>query len=318
MVTSAVHPTGAWQGKAVETWSNPEVRSFLDTVLPGHGCAAAFGHTSGKVLSSLSKEEVRRQAKDDEAANVIWAELNRIKEATAEKADITSKGALPFRLLVRTPAELMLELEVDPTHTVGQVKARIAAMEGTPVERQRLTRNGTPLTDSRTLAASGVGQGTVLLLVPRLQQSGHRNFAVPATRGPAEARPLASGVPRPRVPVVCSDIARPFPMSLEFESVSEYQTFMLSLQRQVGRRDMANTVAAAVQADERAPHLEILPPDNMRPPVQTRVTFDPQAEVLLIDTVGDILMDNARYRVLLHLKQEQKLAVLVTGIRPQQ
>ncbi|CAJ1372160.1 unnamed protein product [Effrenium voratum] len=77
----------------------------------------------------------------------------------------------------------------------------------------------------------------------------------------------------------------------------------------------------------------------MRPPVQTRVTFDEETEVLLIDTVGDILMDNAQYRVLLHLKEdrqrdrplsdlfgysvtrffkEQKFALLVTGIRPHQ
>ncbi|CAE7631566.1 unnamed protein product [Symbiodinium microadriaticum] len=67
--------------------------------------------------------------------------------------------------------------------------------------------------------------------------------------------------------------------------------------------------------------------------------FDEDSEVLVIDTVGDILMDNAsilaRYRVLLHLTeehlsegalldaraslphfQEQKTAVLVTGMRP--
>lgn len=44
--------------------------------------------------------------------------------------------------------------------------------------------------------------------------------------------------------------------------------------------------------------------------------FDEDSEVLVIDTVGDILMDNARYRVLLHLTEEQKTAVLVTGMRP--
>lgn len=36
--------------------------------------------------------------------------------------------------------------------------------------------------------------------------------------------------------------------------------------------------------------------------------FDEDSEVLVIDTVGDILMDNARYRVLLHLTEEQKTA----------
>eukprot|EP00931_Biecheleriopsis_adriatica_P091033 TRINITY_DN64943_c0_g1_i1.p1 TRINITY_DN64943_c0_g1~~TRINITY_DN64943_c0_g1_i1.p1 ORF type:complete len:345 (-),score=64.90 TRINITY_DN64943_c0_g1_i1:81-1013(-) len=308
-----------WRGKEVDSWSNPEVQDFLATVLPGHASAAAFGHTSGKVLATLSKDEIRRQAKDEEAANVIWAELKRQKEAVAEHADITTKGAEPFILLVRLPTEMMLEVEVRPTDTVADVKARIAAMEGTPVERQRLTRNGTPLLDSRSLAACGVARGCVLLLVPRLAQSGHRSFAAPATRGPETTpRPLASGIPRPRVPVVCTDIARPFPMNLEFESISSYQTFMLALQRQVGRRDMASSVAAMAEADQKAPFLEVLSTDNMRPPVQTRITFDPDAEVLMIDSVGDILLDNARYRVLLHLKEEQKFAVLVTGLRPQQ
>lgn len=83
------------------------------------------------------------------------------------------------------------------------------------------------------------------------------------------------------------------------------------------------------QVDEKAPYLEILSPDQMRPPVQTRVTFDEETEVftlkegwvgwpvptvsyrfgwrlevfgcrnfvlevLLIDTVGDILVDNVQ------------------------
>lgn len=314
-----VRPGSSWQSKEVEAWSSPEVRGFLEYVLPGHASATAFGHTNGKLLGSLSKEEVRRQVRDEEAANVIWAELKRFREARAEKEDIHSKGAEPFLLLVRTPAELMLELEVHPSDTVGEVKARLAALEGTPVERQRLTKNGAPLLDSKTLCACSVARGAVLLLVPRLAASGHRTFAAPAPRSPTEGgRQAASGIPRPRVPLVCMDIARPFPMSLEFDSVKEYQTFMLSLQRQVGRRDMATTVADAVQADARAPFLEILPMDNMRPPVQTRVTFDPEAEVLQIDTVGDILVDNARYRALLHLKEEQKMAMLVTGIRPAQ
>ncbi|CAE7483793.1 Pum2, partial [Symbiodinium pilosum] len=60
----------------------------------------------------------------------------------------------------------------------------------------------------------------------------------------------------------------------------------------VGRKSLTSTLEAVAQADERSPFLEILSNDNMRPPVQTRVMFDEDSEVLLIDTVGDILMDN--------------------------
>eukprot|EP00913_Durusdinium_trenchii_P017163 g16140.t1 len=222
---------------------------------------------------------------------------------------------LPFELFVRTPSEIVLQLEVKPSDTIEEVKARLATLEGTPVERQRLLRQGAPLPDKRSLEACGVAAGTVLLLVPRMQELGQRNVPL------LPEKPLASGIPRPRIPLVCTDIARPFPMSLEFVSISEYQSFMLSLQRQVGKKSLTSTIAhvaeapnlillcacarcASFQVDERAPYLEILSLDNMRPPVQTRVTFDEESEVLLIDTVGDILVDNARYRVLLHLKQE--------------
>ncbi|CAJ1340669.1 unnamed protein product [Effrenium voratum] len=226
---------------------------------------------------------------------------------------LRAMGAQPFELFVRTPAEIVLQLEVQPTDTVEEVKARIATLEGTPVERQRLMRQGAPLTNTRSLQACGVASGSVLLLVPRLGELGQRSCA---PRLP-EPKP-ASGIPRPRVPLVCTDIARPFPMSLEFVSVAEYQCFMLALQRQVGRKSLTSSIAKVAEADEKAPFLEILLPDNMRPPVQTRVTFDEETEVLLIDTVGDILMDNAQYRVLLHLKEEQKFALLVTGLRPHQ
>mmetsp|Transcript_81127 Transcript_81127/g.165249 ORF Transcript_81127/g.165249 Transcript_81127/m.165249 type:complete len:228 (-) Transcript_81127:71-754(-) len=222
---------------------------------------------------------------------------------------------LPFELFVRTPSEIVLQLEVKPSDTIEEVKARLATLEGMPAERQRLMRHGAPLPDQRSLEACGVAAGQVLLLVPRIGELGQRNFA--AVRLP-DPKPLASGIPRPRVPLVCTDIARPFPMSLEFLSIAEYQSFMLSLQRQVGRKSLTSSIAEVSEVDERAPYLEILSPDKMRPPVQTRVTFDEETEVLLIDTVGDILVDNARYRVLLHLKEEQKLAQLVTGVRPHQ
>eukprot|EP00439_Symbiodinium_sp_Y106_P077121 s397_g16.t1 len=256
-----------WQGKDVECWSSPEVQAFLAAVLPGHAATAAFGHCSGKVLATLSKEDLRRQAKDEEAANVIFAELTRLKQVQDHVSQINASGAQPFQLHIRTPADVVLQLEVHPTDTISRVKARLASLEGTPVERQRLVLQGSPLLDNRSLASCGVGESTVLLLVPRLNQSGARGFA-PAATVPAPPKPLASGTPRPRVPLVCTDITRPFPMSLEFISIAEYQSFMLSIQRQVGRRSLTSTLSAVVEADEASPFLEILSNDNMRPPAR--------------------------------------------------
>lgn len=99
-------------------------------------------------------------------------------------------------------------------------------------------------------------------------------------------------------------------MSIEFDSILEYQSFMIALQRQVGRCN----ARAVPEPEDEAPKLEVLAADNTHSPVFTRIVFDTRYEVLLIDSAGDILMENTRYRVLLHLHREQKLAHLVTGM----
>jgi hypothetical protein len=292
-------------------WSNTDVRSFLESVLPGHECISRFSYTTGRVFASLTKDELRHQAKDEEATNVIWAELRRIVDLRQEREDIAAQaGTEKYTLFVRTPMDVSVELEVSPGETVAEVKDRLAVVEGTPVETQRLMWNGVPMLDRRTLASYHICHGSVALLVPRLGNSGQRYAPPPAARS-AHVGAARSGMPRPRVPVVCTDIARPWPMSIEFPSIPEYQSFMLSLQRESGRFD-ANPES---RTPEDSPFLEILPADNAHPPVQTSIHFDSNAECLLIETVGDILMEGTRYRVLLHLRQEQKLANLVTGVR---
>jgi len=314
--TAASIAGATWLSKDVSAWDNPEVRAFVDSVLPGHPCASTFRHTSGRVLGTFSKDDLRKQVKDEEAANVIWAELSLHREHRDERDTIRQKGGdIPFTLFVRTPADVSVELEVRATDTIAQLKERIAATEGTEVERQRLTRNGQVLLDTRMLASYNMCQGTMLLLVPRLSIGGQRYAAQPQARqagaGALPGPPKASGIPRPRVPVACTDFARPFPMHLEFTNIPEYQGFMLALQKEAGRRNSSE----ATETREDAPFLEVLAADNMRDAVQTRISFDTEAEVLLIDTVGDMLMERTRYPVLLHLRAEQKRSVLVTGVR---
>jgi len=305
-------PTSAKQAPGVADWSNTEVREWLNTILPGHECLARFSHTTGRVLASVSKEDLRKQARDEEATNVIWAELSRAMTAQRHRDDVNAHGMHAFSIYVRTPADVSMEFDVLPTEIVGKLKDRVARMEGTPIDMQRITWNGVPMLDSRTMASYNVSHGSVLLLVPRLASSAARYAPPPSARSAHAGGSGTSGIPKPRVPIVCTDIARPFPMSIEFPNIPEYQAFMLALQRQTGRRDVTH---APLESNLDSPFLEILPSSNLQEAVQTRVSFDRHAETLLIDTVGDILHEGTRYRVLLHLHRDQKMAYLVTGVR---
>eukprot|EP00913_Durusdinium_trenchii_P022457 g21094.t1 len=48
-------------------WTPRQVQDFLTSILPGHPCLGYFHHTSGYVLCSLEKEDLRKQTKSDEA-----------------------------------------------------------------------------------------------------------------------------------------------------------------------------------------------------------------------------------------------------------
>lgn len=317
----------SWQRTDPGAWSQAEAHGFLEDALPGHPAIHRLGHMDGKVLSTLAKDELRRQIRDEEAANVIWAELARSRRAHHQREDISAHGSDPYKLYIRTPMHASHEIEASRTETVADVKARLAALEGTAVDAQRLVWNGVPMIDSRTLGSYGIYPGSVLLLVPRLTPRMQRTTpafsrgsgAVAATVASiatntvaAPLVPAPSGILKPRVPVVCNDILRPFPMSIEFPSIPEYQSFMLSLQKSTGPKDVPAEPLFAC-GDNMVPLLEILPADDTRAPVQTRILFDKRSEVLVIDTVGDMLMEYTKYQVLLHLRDDQKPAHLVTG-----
>lgn len=127
-----------WRKKELHEWENADVRDFIVHVLPGHECVTRFNHTTGKVLGSLIKEDLRLQARDEEATNVIWAELNRLRNERMEHDSVAAHGDHPFTIFVRTPMDNTLEIEVQPTETTLAIKKRLASLEGTSVENQRL------------------------------------------------------------------------------------------------------------------------------------------------------------------------------------
>lgn len=294
--------------KDVDAWTKDEVRAFLSDVLPKHPCINNFQYTSGHVLVTLEKEDIRRQAKDEEAANVIWAELQKFQKGTRDRglttAGVPASGA--YTIFVRTPAEVAMEFEVSPSDTVAVLKTRLSDLEGTPVENQRLVWNGINMADHRTLASYNICNGACVLLVPHLSAS-QRFVPPPAPRGmlmvPGNKSWQPSHAAKPYMPVTCSDVHRPFAISIEFESVPDYRSFMTTQQcHQQG--DSSN-----------APILEIHPKDSSREPVQTRVYLDSETEMLRLDTMGDIAEPNARYRGMMHVGGEQKQVTLTTGNR---
>lgn len=304
-----------YKSKEVDQWSKAEVREFLQGAVPNHPCINLFQYTTGSVLATLSKDDLRRQSKDEEAANVIWAELQMFNRAIKERKDIITANPATYTIFIRTPAEVAMEFEVHPTDTVSTIKSRLADLEGTPVENQRLIINGIHMADHRTLASYHVNHGSCILLVPHLSAS-QRFVPPPAPRGmlmvPGNKSWQPSHAAKPYMPVVCSDIYRPFPMSIEFSGVPDYKTFMLQAQKQSAGK---TSVLAENNHKSGAPILEIHPADNAHESVQTRVHLDNDTEMLRLDTVGDIVMPNTRYKAVLHLEGEQKHVFLATGNR---
>lgn len=304
--------------KDVAHWSTPNVAEFLQEVLPGHPCHSSFRYTTGFVMASLTKDDLRRQAKDEEAANIIWAELLRFRREMQEKKDIAEVAPACYTVFVRTPSEVALEFEVSPTETIYALKIRLADVEGTPVESQRLVWNGMNTQNGKTLASYNINHGAVLLLVPHLTAT-QRFVPPPAPRGllmiPGSRAWQPTHSARPYMPVVCSDIYRPFPMSLEFQSVPDYKAFVMTAQKQVGKPN-ASLIDAGEDTMLPGPVvLEILPVDAGHSPVQTRVYLDNDVEMIRVDTVGDIVVPNTRYNAVLHLESEQKRVFLTTGNR---
>jgi len=296
--------------KDVDGWSKGEVREFLSDILPNHPCINLFQYTSGHVLATLQKEDIRRQAKDEEAANIIWAELSKFQKGSKARglttAGVPAEGA--YTIFVRTPAEVAMEFEVSPSDTVAVLKTRLSDLEGTPMENQRLVWNGINMADDRTLASYNIQNGACVLLVPHLSAS-QRFVPPPAPRGmlmvPGNKSWQPSHAARPYMPVVASDTYRPFPMSLEFESVPDYKSFMSSAQK----TGMDQTAAPG------APVLEIQGAAADKKPVQTKVFVDPDTEMLKLDTVGDAVAPNTQYSATMQFGSEKKKVTLTTGNR---
>lgn len=289
----------SYRVKDVTEWSPADVREFLLTILPGHPCADFFTYTSGYVLCSLEKEDLRRQARDEEAANVIWAELKGCRlaaaaapgsqfEATQERGGLV--GPPTLTVYIKTRQQVALELEVLLSDLVSSLKMQIEQREGTPVENQRLICNGMNMQDARPLGSYNVQHGSAILLVPQIagasgNQQGRTRPNVFAPRGmmmvPGSKAWQPASTQRPYLPVICTDVSRNFPVSLEFCSTGELEAFITA-------------------ATQEPPVLEIQPAKRGQLPAETRVYLDPESEGVKLDTTGNVLAPSSQYDAFLH------------------
>jgi len=288
--------------KDIDDWTPADVRDFLEIILPGHPCMDCFTYTSGYVLGSLEKDDLRRQARDDEAANVIWAQLHnwRVRAsgprpaaaprglgATAKESTARSFNQ-EITLYVKTRQENALEVEISPESPVSCLKDLIASKDGLPQDAQRLVWQGMSMQDDRTLESYGVRHGGIVLLVPQLRDHGTQAPRTFAPRGPlmvpgsSEWKPQAAEG-RPYLPVLCSDVSRPFPVSLEFASPVDIKSFTM----------------AAQQGEP--PVLEIEPATRSdRPPVEIPLRLDPATGAVALSGSGNVLAPSTEYKGFVH------------------
>jgi len=293
--------------KDITQWTIAEVREFILSVLPGHPCVDLFKYTSGYVLCSLDKDDLRRQTRDEEAANVIWAELQGFRSSTCGPRGIKAQerrdleGSVTITLYVRTRMEVAVELEVLSSDTVASFKEKVAEKEGTPIENQRLIYGGVNMQEERTLASCGVRHGAVILLVPHLrEQTKTIRPTMFAPRGllmvPGSNSWSASHPARPYMPVICSDVTRTYPVSMEFEGTEAITAFLSA-------------------AREEPPVLEIKPKGSNKVLTESRVFLDSDTEGIKLDSTIEVLKPSTTYDGVMHFggRYADSCVTLVTG-----
>eukprot|EP00933_Yihiella_yeosuensis_P013478 TRINITY_DN12475_c0_g2_i1.p1 TRINITY_DN12475_c0_g2~~TRINITY_DN12475_c0_g2_i1.p1 ORF type:complete len:317 (+),score=48.44 TRINITY_DN12475_c0_g2_i1:92-1042(+) len=280
-------------------WTPQEVCEFLATIMPGHPCLDYFTYTSGYVLCSLDKEDLRRQAKNDEATNVIWTELAARRRGTIQapkgssaKEEFVQRGGIDPRTMITiyvkaARQDCALELEVSPTDSVWFLKEQISVHEGTPPETQRLVAGGLTMQDDRTLTSYGVRHGTSVLLIPQLRDQVRQRPTTFAPRGPlmvpgSKAWSPSASSGGPFIPVLYSDVSRNFPVSIEFANANDREAF---------------TEAAKLSP----PWLEILPGGPGRGPAEAKARLDPDTGTVRLEaTTGSQLVPSSCYEAYAH------------------